>query len=77
MGLKFCFNLKAGNERPEFNDFCSRYRCDEIDLGIGLFPAERSEQNRGNTVFKTAVETLKEGGRNCTVVPLALFAIEA
>lgn len=77
IGLKFCFDLKVGEERSEFNDFCSRYRCDEIDVGVGLFPMERTERDIGSADFRTAVQTLKECGRAGAVVPLALFAIGA
>ena len=34
IALKFCFGLRAGEERLEFDEFCSRYRHDEIDVVV-------------------------------------------
>ena len=77
IGLKICFGLKAGDEWAEYCDFCSRYRCDEIDLGIGLFPMESTARHGSDANFRNAVQALRECGRVAVVVPLALFAIGA
>ena len=75
IGLKFYFGLRAGEQQSEFNDFCTRYRGDEIDVGVGIFPMESAERDLGTAGFETAILNLKNFGRLGTVVPLALFAV--
>ena len=76
-GLKFCFGLRTGELKPEFDDFCARYRNGEIELGVGVFPMERIRQDFATVDFETAVQDLRKRGRVDTVVPLLLFAVEA
>ena len=76
-GLKFCFGLRTGELKPEFDDFCARYRGGEIDLGVGVFPVERIGQEFETVNFESAVQDLRKRGRIETVAPLLLFAVEA
>ena len=75
IALKFCFGVRAGEERLEFNEFCARYRCDEIDVGIGIFPISSAEQDPDSCNFGTAIQNLGKSSRAGVVVPLALFAV--